>query len=170
LPDGESEIFFATGLDSFSADLPVGQIGPPFRRTSKPVATINRWAALRSDERAGVDRALRAPATSAAQNLQIDAVRHQRYLFDLSAASVAVDREHRAEEAGMVKTIVRLAFAANRMTRHRPMRVAGWLLALLAVLFAAGSIQASRAEGYPERTLKIVVPFPLAGPPMLSLD
>jgi tripartite-type tricarboxylate transporter receptor subunit TctC len=95
---------------------------------------------------------------------KFDAVRHQRYLFDLSAASVGVDREPRAEEAGMVKTIVRLAFAATRMARHRPMRVADWLLALLAVLFAAGSIQASRAEAYPERTLKIVVPFPAGGP------
>jgi tripartite-type tricarboxylate transporter receptor subunit TctC len=64
----------------------------------------------------------------------------------------------------MVKTIVRLAFAANRMASHRPMRAADWLLALLAVLFAAGPIQASRAEGYPERTLKIVVPFPAGGP------
>ena len=32
------------------------------------------------------------------------------------------------------------------------------------MFFAAGSIQASRAEGYPERTIKIVVPFPAGGP------
>jgi tripartite-type tricarboxylate transporter receptor subunit TctC len=38
------------------------------------------------------------------------------------------------------------------------------LLALFTVLVAAGSIQASHAEGYPERTIKIVVPFPAGGP------
>jgi tripartite-type tricarboxylate transporter receptor subunit TctC len=50
------------------------------------------------------------------------------------------------------------------MASHRPMRAADWLLALLVVLFAAGPIQPSRAGGYPERTLKIVVPFPAGGP------
>jgi tripartite-type tricarboxylate transporter receptor subunit TctC len=64
----------------------------------------------------------------------------------------------------MVKNIVRLAFMANRMASRRPMRVARWLLALLTVLFAAGSIQASHAEEYPVRTIKIVVPFPAGGP------
>jgi tripartite-type tricarboxylate transporter receptor subunit TctC len=44
------------------------------------------------------------------------------------------------------------------------MREAGRLAALLAVLLAAGSIPASHAEGYPERTIKIVVPFPAGGP------
>jgi tripartite-type tricarboxylate transporter receptor subunit TctC len=44
------------------------------------------------------------------------------------------------------------------------MCVAGRLLALLTVLLAGMSIQASRAEGYPERTIKIVVPFPAGGP------
>jgi tripartite-type tricarboxylate transporter receptor subunit TctC len=44
------------------------------------------------------------------------------------------------------------------------MCVAGRLLALLTVLLAAMSIQASHAEGYPERTIKIVVPFPAGGP------
>jgi tripartite-type tricarboxylate transporter receptor subunit TctC len=52
----------------------------------------------------------------------------------------------------------------TRMASLRPMRVASWLLALLTVLFAAGSIHASHAEGYPERTIKIVVPFPAGGP------
>ena len=43
--------------------------------------------------------------------------------------------------------------------------IAGTLLALLLVgLGAASSIEASRAEGYPERTIKIVVPFPAGGP------
>jgi tripartite-type tricarboxylate transporter receptor subunit TctC len=52
----------------------------------------------------------------------------------------------------------------TRMASLRPMRVASRLLALLTVLFAAGSIHASHAEGYPERTIKIVVPFPAGGP------
>src|SRR5882762_10307724 len=43
--------------------------------------------------------------------------------------------------------------------------VAGALLALLlACLCVGSSIEASRAEGYPERTVKIVVPFPAGGP------
>jgi tripartite-type tricarboxylate transporter receptor subunit TctC len=36
--------------------------------------------------------------------------------------------------------------------------------ALLALLFAAWSIPASQAAGYPERTIKIIVPFPAGGP------
>jgi tripartite-type tricarboxylate transporter receptor subunit TctC len=50
------------------------------------------------------------------------------------------------------------------MAGLRPVRVAGRLLALLTLLLAAVSIQASHAEGYPERTIKIVVPFPAGGP------
>jgi tripartite-type tricarboxylate transporter receptor subunit TctC len=43
--------------------------------------------------------------------------------------------------------------------------VAGTLLALLlACLCIGSSIEASGAEGYPERTIKIVVPFPAGGP------
>src|SRR5580704_15185804 len=42
--------------------------------------------------------------------------------------------------------------------------ITGSLIALFAVLLAAGSIQASHAEGYPERTIKIIVPFPAGGP------
>jgi tripartite-type tricarboxylate transporter receptor subunit TctC len=57
---------------------------------------------------------------------------------------------------------IRFTFAATRMLNHRA--IAPWLLALLAVLLAAGPIQASHAEGYPERTIKIVVPFPAGGP------
>src|ERR1700716_2904319 len=42
---------------------------------------------------------------------------------------------------------------------------AGTLLALLlACLWMGSSIEAGRAEGYPERTIKIVVPFPAGGP------
>jgi tripartite-type tricarboxylate transporter receptor subunit TctC len=48
------------------------------------------------------------------------------------------------------------------MPDHRS--VAGWLFALFAVLLAAASPQAGHAEGYPERTIKIVVPFPAGGP------
>jgi tripartite-type tricarboxylate transporter receptor subunit TctC len=50
------------------------------------------------------------------------------------------------------------------MAGRDPMCMAGRLLALLTVLLAAMSIQASHAEGYPERTIKIVVPFPAGGP------
>jgi tripartite-type tricarboxylate transporter receptor subunit TctC len=43
--------------------------------------------------------------------------------------------------------------------------VAGTLLALLlAFLWLGSSIEAGRAEGYPEHTIKIVVPFPAGGP------
>jgi tripartite-type tricarboxylate transporter receptor subunit TctC len=63
-----------------------------------------------------------------------------------------------------VRKIVRLAFAATWTANHRSMRVASRLAALLAVILAAASIQASHAEGYPERTIKIVVPFPAGGP------
>jgi tripartite-type tricarboxylate transporter receptor subunit TctC len=52
----------------------------------------------------------------------------------------------------------------NRQSSAPRRLTAGRLLALFAVFFAAGSIQASRAEGYPERTIKIVVPFPAGGP------
>ena len=66
--------------------------------------------------------------------------------------------------SALVRNIVRPAFAAARMAGLRPVRVAGRLLALLTVLLSAMSIQASHAEGYPERTIKIVVPFPAGGP------
>ncbi len=35
---------------------------------------------------------------------------------------------------------------------------------MFAILLAAGHVPASHAEGYPERTIKIVVPFPAGGP------
>jgi tripartite-type tricarboxylate transporter receptor subunit TctC len=63
----------------------------------------------------------------------------------------------------MVKSVIGFAVAATLMARWL-MRMACRLLALLAVLFAAGSIHASHAEAYPERTIKIVVPFPAGGP------
>src|ERR1700676_2927673 len=66
--------------------------------------------------------------------------------------------------SALVRNIVRPAFAAARMAGLRPVRVAGRLLPLLTVLLSAMSIQASGAEGYPERTIKIVVPFPAGGP------
>jgi tripartite-type tricarboxylate transporter receptor subunit TctC len=61
-------------------------------------------------------------------------------------------------------TIVRisLCFWNNPMMNRRS--IAPWLLASFAVWLAAGSIQPSHAEGYPERTIKIVVPFPAGGP------
>jgi tripartite-type tricarboxylate transporter receptor subunit TctC len=43
--------------------------------------------------------------------------------------------------------------------------VTGTLLALLSASLCAGSsIEASRAEGYPDRTIKLIVPFPAGGP------
>jgi tripartite-type tricarboxylate transporter receptor subunit TctC len=59
-----------------------------------------------------------------------------------------------------VQNIVRVPFAA----KHRRGRISVWLLVLCTVLFAAGSMPLSHAEGYPERTIKIVVPFPAGGP------
>ena len=63
-----------------------------------------------------------------------------------------------------LRNLIRPAFAAILMAGLRPVRVAGRLLAVLTVLLAAMSIQVSHAEGYPERTIKIVVPFPAGGP------
>jgi tripartite-type tricarboxylate transporter receptor subunit TctC len=48
------------------------------------------------------------------------------------------------------------------MVNHR--LIAGWLFTLFGVFVLTGSMQTSRAEGYPERTIKIVVPFPAGGP------
>jgi tripartite-type tricarboxylate transporter receptor subunit TctC len=64
----------------------------------------------------------------------------------------------------MVQNIFRLARLATRLARRRPTRIAGWLLVLLTMPFTGANIQASHAEGYPERTIKIVVPFPAGGP------
>jgi tripartite-type tricarboxylate transporter receptor subunit TctC len=47
---------------------------------------------------------------------------------------------------------------------RRPKPMARWRLTLLAMLVVVGPMQASHAEGYPERTIKIVVPFPAGGP------
>ena len=52
------------------------------------------------------------------------------------------------------------ALSAN----HCPRRIASCLLALLVLPFAPASIRASHAEAYPERAIKIVVPFPAGGP------
>jgi tripartite-type tricarboxylate transporter receptor subunit TctC len=62
----------------------------------------------------------------------------------------------------LVRNISGFSFAATRMANLRV--ITGSLIALFAVLLAAGSIQASHAEGYPERTIKIIVPFPAGGP------
>jgi tripartite-type tricarboxylate transporter receptor subunit TctC len=57
------------------------------------------------------------------------------------------------------------AAAGIRLPIIRRSGGAGALLALLlACLCSGSSIEASRAEGYPERTVKIVVPFPAGGP------
>ena len=60
----------------------------------------------------------------------------------------------------MVQNILGRALSAN----YCPRRIASCFLALLALAFAPASIQASHAEGYPERAIKIVVPFPAGGP------
>ena len=49
--------------------------------------------------------------------------------------------------------------------------VAGTLLVLLLACLSMGSsIEAGHAEGYPERTIKIVVPFPAGGPTDVAAD
>jgi tripartite-type tricarboxylate transporter receptor subunit TctC len=58
----------------------------------------------------------------------------------------------------MGRNILGLTRAMRMVSYH-----SSWLPALFAVLLGAGSIQASHAE-YPERTIKIVVPFPAGGP------
>src|SRR5260370_28256565 len=60
--------------------------------------------------------------------------------------------------------LLELAYAAIRPAIVQRRSVAGLLLALLVTCLSLGSIQASRAEGYPERTIRIVVPFPAGGP------
>src|SRR5712672_4809705 len=60
----------------------------------------------------------------------------------------------------MVQSILGRAVSVTRC----PRRIASCLLALLAFPFTPASIQASHAEGYPERSIKIVVPFPAGGP------
>ena len=59
---------------------------------------------------------------------------------------------------------VELACAAIRLAVVQRRGLAASLLAALAASLITVSIQPSRAEGYPERTIKIVVPFPAGGP------
>src|SRR5437868_2490511 len=57
------------------------------------------------------------------------------------------------------------ASAGIRLPIVQRRAVAGTLHALLLAFLCIGlSIEASRAEGYPDRTIKIVVPFPAGGP------
>src|SRR5437868_11612562 len=54
---------------------------------------------------------------------------------------------------------------AIRLPVVRPRAVTGPLLALLlACLCLASPIDPARAEGYPDRTIKLIVPFPAGGP------
>ncbi len=58
-----------------------------------------------------------------------------------------------------------LAAAGIRLPIVQRRGVAGtFLVLLLACLSMGSSIEAGHAEGYPERTIKIVVPFPAGGP------
>jgi tripartite-type tricarboxylate transporter receptor subunit TctC len=66
------------------------------------------------------------------------------------------------KETAIVQNIFISALAATGV--HPPKRTARWWLALFAIIAANGSIPTSHAEGYPERTIKIVVPFPAGGP------
>src|SRR5271154_7166689 len=66
------------------------------------------------------------------------------------------------KEAGMVA--LEPAVAAIRLAIVRRRSAVGLLLALVVVCLGIGSIQAGGAEGYPERTIRIVVPFPAGGP------
>jgi len=50
-----------------------------------------------------------------------------------------------------------------RMQDHEPRQQRRWLT-LIALILVALPWQASQAAGYPERTIKIVVPFPAGGP------
>src|SRR5712671_1423827 len=59
---------------------------------------------------------------------------------------------------------IELACAAIRLSIVQRRGVAALLLAVLAASLIMVPIQPSRAEGYPERTIKIVVPFPAGGP------
>jgi tripartite-type tricarboxylate transporter receptor subunit TctC len=59
-------------------------------------------------------------------------------------------------------TIVRISLCVWSNPSRRS--IAPWLLAVSAVWLAAAPIAAVQAEGYPERTIKTVVPFPAGGP------
>ena len=63
-----------------------------------------------------------------------------------------------------MQNIFKSALATTGTSNPRQRRRASWLLVLFTVLFAASPMTASHAEGYPERTIKIVVPFPAGGP------
>jgi tripartite-type tricarboxylate transporter receptor subunit TctC len=71
-------------------------------------------------------------------------------------------QEPMRKETAIVQNIFRPALAATGV--RLPKRMARWSLALFAVIATAGGTPASHAEGYPERTIKIVVPFPAGGP------
>jgi tripartite-type tricarboxylate transporter receptor subunit TctC len=71
-------------------------------------------------------------------------------------------QEPMRKETAIVQNIFRPALAAT--DARRPKRMARWWLALFAVIATAGGMPAGHAEGYPERTIKIVVPFPAGGP------
>jgi tripartite-type tricarboxylate transporter receptor subunit TctC len=58
----------------------------------------------------------------------------------------------------------KLCAAAIRLAIVQRRCVARTLLALLMTCLGMVSVQPSHAEGYPERTIKIIVPFPAGGP------
>jgi tripartite-type tricarboxylate transporter receptor subunit TctC len=57
--------------------------------------------------------------------------------------------------------------SADRCLARRSLghgRVAGWLVALLAIALVSGASRPGHAQVYPQRLIKIVVPFPAGGP------
>src|SRR4051794_10597747 len=61
--------------------------------------------------------------------------------------------------------ILEIAFPATRQAIRPTRRVTtGWLLGLLTIACVPVSSWPSHAQSYPERPIKIVVPFPAGGP------
>ena len=52
-------------------------------------------------------------------------------------------------------------YRASRLTRRV---IGGCLIALLSITFVLSASRSGHAESYPERLIKIVVPFPPGGP------
>ena len=64
----------------------------------------------------------------------------------------------------MLDVLKRVLAASRGGTNATRRTAAGWLFTLLAIASAPIALQPVYAESYPERTIKIVVPFPPGGP------